>query len=432
MRKAILLLFITFLSLSNVFGQSEPAAYVKVANTFRQLYNSNKPDSIYQMFGPEMRQTLTPEQFRTANNQLEAQLGTLTFIEFTNFNAPVATYNANFQKGVLVMRLSLNSSGQVIGLLLQPSRGPENAPANTVINDPSITESSFVHKTSLGTKIGGTLAIPNKAAGKIPVVLIVPGSGPTDRNGNNPMGINSNSYLLLAKELAKNGMASLRYDKRNIGQTLSPAQEKSMRFDDNTDDAIALIDLLHNDPRFSKVIVLGHSEGSLVGMLASEEQPVSGFISVDGAGSRADEILTQQMKTQPPYIANGFKIILDSLKKGKYTDMVDPALYPIARLSIQPYILSWMVNDPVKEIKKLKMPVLIIQGTTDLQVNVSEAEKLKKAKSDAVLDIIPNMNHVMKEAPADQQANLAIYTQPNLPLKPELVTAIVAFIEKLK
>lgn len=246
------------------------------------------------------------------------------------------------------------------------------------------------------------------------------------------MGVNSNSYLLLAKELAKNGIASLRYDKRNIGQVLAPAKEKEMRFEDNSDDAIAMISLLHGDSRFSKIIVLGHSEGSLVGMLASEEQPVSAFISVDGAGSKADEILTEQMKTQPAYIANGFKTILDSLRKGKYTDMVDPALYPIARLSIQPYILSWMTNDPITEIRKLKMPILIIQGTTDLQVNVSEAGKLKKAKSNAELHIIPNMNHMMKDAPADPDANLATYTQPDLPLKPELVTDIVTFINKLK
>jgi pimeloyl-ACP methyl ester carboxylesterase len=430
MRKAILLL-ITLLSLSTVYGQSEPAAYVHAANTFRQFYNSNKPDSIYKIFGPEMRQTLTPEQFRTANEQLKTNLGTLTYIEFVNFNSPVATYKANFQKGALIMRLSLNSANQIVGLLLQPAQNPNATPASTVIDDPAVTETSFKHKTMWGD-ISGTLAVPKNFDGKIPVVLIIPGSGPTDRNGNNPMGISSNSYLLLAKELAKNNIASLRYDKRNIGQTLAPSKEKEMRFEDNSDDAIALIKLLHTDPRFSKIIVLGHSEGSLAGMLASEEQPVNAFISVDGAGSRADEILTEQMKTQPPYIANGFKTILDSLKKGKYTDMVDPALYPIARLSIQPYLLSWMANDPAKEIRKLKMPILIIQGTTDLQVNVSEAEKLKKAKSDAVLDIIPNMNHIMKDAPAEPDANLATYTQPNLPLKPQLVTDIVAFIGKLR
>lgn len=430
MRKAILFL-VTILFVSIAYGQSEPAAYVHAANTFRQFYNSNKPDSIYKIFGPEMRQTLTPEQFRTANDQLKTNLGALDYVEFLNFSSPVATYKANFKKGALIMRLSLNSANQIVGLLLQPIQDPNATPPTTVINDPNVTETSFRHKTIWGD-IPGTLAFPKNFDGKIPVVLIIPGSGPTDRNGNNPMGINSNSYLLLAKELAKNNIASLRYDKRNIGQTLAPSKEKELRFEDNSDDAMALIKLLHADPRFSKIIVLGHSEGSLAGILASEEQPVNAFISVDGAGSRADEILTEQMKTQPPYIANGFKTILDSLKKGKYTDMVDPALYPIARLSIQPYLLSWIANDPIKEIKKLKMPVLIIQGTTDLQVNVAEAEKLKKAKSDAVLDIIPNMNHIMKEAPADPDANLATYTQPDLPLKPQLVTDIVAFIGKLK
>lgn len=188
--------------------------------------------------------------------------------------------------------------------------------------------------------------------------------------------------------------------------------------------------MLSSDERFSRIIILGHSEGSLVGMMASLDEPIKGFISVAGAGDSADKILTEQMKSQPAFISDGFNRMLDSLKRGKTTDNIDPALYFIARPSIQKYLMSWFRYNPQREIRKVKAPVLIIQGTTDLQVTVGDAEKLKKAKSDAILDIIPNMNHVLKEAPADKEKNKATYNEPDLPLKPEFVTAITNFVLK--
>jgi pimeloyl-ACP methyl ester carboxylesterase len=198
------------------------------------------------------------------------------------------------------------------------------------------------------------------------------------------------------------------------------------------EDGVNLINFLTDDERFSRIIILGHSEGSLVGMLSSIDQPVKGFISVAGAGDSADNILTEQMKSQPTHISEGFKRMLDSLKKGKTTDNIDPSLYFIARPGIQKYLMSWFRYDPTRAIKRLKIPILIVQGTTDLQVKVSNAEKLKKAKSDAVLEIIPEMNHVLKEAPADKDKNMATYNEPDLPLKPEFIKAVISFVKKVR
>ena len=124
-----------------------------------------------------------------------------------------------------------------------------------------------------------------------------------------------------------------------------------------------------------------------------------------------------------------FKTLLDSMKRGKTIDNVDPSLWSIARPSIQRYLISWFRYDPTRIIKLLKMPILIIQGNTDLQVSTADADKLKKAKSDAVEVIIPNMNHILKEAPADRDQNLATYNKPDLPLKAELVPELVKFIQ---
>jgi pimeloyl-ACP methyl ester carboxylesterase len=408
--------------------QAQPANYVTAANEFKQFYNSNKPDSIFNMFSPEMKAALPLDKFKSTTEQLKEQLGNLTSTELVKFNQPLVIYKANFEKNVFLLNISLNNQNKITGLLLSPY----TAEVKTIAIDPSLKESPILLKTLSGS-ISGTLTIPAAASGKVPVVLIIAGSGPTDRDGNSPKaGLNGNTYKMLANELGKNGIATVRYDKRLVGQSVSTTKEKELRFEDYVDDAVGVINLLSEDQRFSKVIVLGHSEGSLIGMLSARDQPVNAFISVAGPGRSADIIVTEQMKSQPKYVADNFKTMLDSLKKGKFTENIDPRIYAIARPDIQPYLMSWFRYSPTKEIKKLKIPVLILQGANDIQVPVTDADLLKKAKSDAILTVIPGMNHILKEAPADREQNAVTYTKPDLPLKPELVTAIVNFVKGLK
>ena len=168
-------------------------------------------------------------------------------------------------------------------------------------------------------------------------------------------------------------------------------------------------------------------------MLTVRGQPAKGFISVSGAGRSADVIVTEQIKaTQPSYVFDNFKTMVDSLKKGKFTDKMDPKIYAIAGPDIQPYLMSWFRYDPVTIMKRTKIPTLILQGTTDIQVPVTDAERLKKANSAATYVVVTGMNHILKEAPADRAQNAATYNNPSLPLKPELVNAIVDFVKGLK
>jgi pimeloyl-ACP methyl ester carboxylesterase len=416
---------------------AEPANYVIALNKFKQLYNNNQPDSIYSMFSTEMKAALPQDQFKTSTLQLKQQLGNLVQADFLKYEAPLAYYKATFQKNTFVLNLSVNSQNQFTGLLLKPYQPPaatENTAVatSTIPADPSITESPVSLKTLSGS-ISGTLAMPKNAEGKIPVVLIIAGSGQTDRDGNDlKHGVSANPYKMIANELGKNGYASLRYDKRLVGQSVSSTKESELRFEDYLEDAVNLINMLNDDQRFSKIIILGHSDGSLIGMMAAYDQPVKAFISVAGAGDSADKIMTDQMKSKSQLMSDGFNRMLDSLRRGKTTDNIDPSLYPYARPSIQKYLMSWFRYNPIREIKKIKIPILIVQGTTDLQVTVADAEKLKKAKSDAVLAIIPDMNHVLKEAPADKVKNEATYNQPDLPLKPEFVKAMISFLNKVK
>jgi len=414
-----------------LFAAAEPANYKAALTLFEKFYNLGQPDSISAHFSAAMKAQLSPAQFKETTTQLKAQLGALVITEFTSYSEPLAVYKATFKNGTFLLNISLNSKDEFIGLLLSPY---QQQVTSNAISDPSITESPILLKTLTGT-LSGTLAVPTNSSGKIPVVLIIAGSGPTDRNGNsNQTNLHTDTYKMIAESLGKNGIASLRYDKRLVGQSAGTQKEETLVIDDYTDDAIGFINLLKADQRFSKVVVLGHSEGSLVGILAagSNEENVSAFISVAGAGEPGEKILQEQMKSQPAYMAAGLNRVLDSLRRGRLEKKVDPQLYAIARPSIQMFLMSWCRFDPQKEIKKLKIPILIIQGTTDLQINVSNAEKLKKGASKGTLAIIPGMNHVLKEAPEDRQQNLATYNKPDLPLKPELVTDMVNFIKGLK
>lgn len=412
-----------------LFAQPEPAKYKAAVALFEKFYNLNLPDSISAHFSAAMKAQLPAAQFKQTTTQLKAQLGNLTNAEFSTYNEPLAVYKATFKNGVFLLNISLNNNNEFIGLLLSPY---QEKTAAVAIADPSISESPILLKTLSGT-LSGTVAVPTNASGKMPVVLIIPGSGAIDRNGNNPQAnLNTNMYKQVAESLAKNGIASLRYDKRLVGQSIGTVKEDNLRFDDYSDDAIGFINLLKADQRFSKVIVLGHNEGSLVGIIASgsSEENVSAFISVGGAGEPGEKVLKEQLKSQPSYLSDGMNNVLDSLKRGRINKKVDPQLYYIARPSIQMFLMSWCRFEPQREIKKLKIPILIVQGTTDLQMNVTNAEKLKTRN--ATLAIIPGMNYVLKEAPEDRQQNLATYNKPDLPLKPEFVTSVVGFIKGLK
>lgn len=289
-------------------------------------------------------------------------------------------------------------------------------------------ESEVIIENSV-CKIYGTLMLPYTSNNeKIPVVLIIAGSGPTDRDGNN-IQMKNNSLKFLAQELAKHNIASLRYDKRAVAKSeIENFNEEKLIFDDYVEDAKLWVNFLKRDSRFSEIIIAGHSEGSLIGMIAAEASTTDKYISLNGAGLPADSILKAQLYTNAPQYYAQSVTLIDSLKQGKLIKNYPPALYSLFRPSIQPYLISWMKYEPKTEIAKLKIPVLIIQGNTDIQMTTENAYLLSEAKPEATLKIIENMNHIFKESSIEYNANIATYYQPNLPVKAELVDIIVEFI----
>ncbi len=286
-------------------------------------------------------------------------------------------------------------------------------------------------ETTSGT-LYGTLQLPADVK-KPRVALIIAGSGPTDRDGNAPMmGGRNDSLRMLAAALADAGFASVRYDKRGIAasQAAGPA-EAALRFDMYVDDATAWLVKLQQDGRFASTAVIGHSEGSLIGMLAAPRGGAAAFVSIAGAADAAGTILRKQLAGKlPPELAVESERILAALERGDTVDQVTPALNVLYRPSVQPYLVSWLKYVPAERIAALRMPVLVAQGTTDIQVGTDQAHALKAAQPKATLAIVEGMNHVLKQVPADPARQLASYGDPALPVDPALVRAIVAFLKQ--
>ena len=275
---------------------------------------------------------------------------------------------------------------------------------------------------------GGTLYGRAMGKNKDLVVLLVAGSGPTDMDGNTGLISGRNdSLLLLAKGLDGEGFSTFRYDKRTAGKSAKTFDlDVQMEFDTFVRDCVAVINYL-KDQGYKNVVVAGHSKGSLVGMLAAEEAPVAGLISLAGTGVPIDVTLEKQLLTQPA--ADSLEIqVLRGLREGKIdTSLPRDHMFSSSQ---QAFLLSWMAYDPGALIAKLDIPVLVVHGDADIQVDMADFLPLQAGAGAEASRVIPEMNHVFKEIndPGDQMAS---YSDPSYPLHPQLIPALVEYLHNL-
>ena len=260
------------------------------------------------------------------------------------------------------------------------------------------------------------------------MVILIPGSGPTDRNGNQSF-MKNDMLKKLAESLANTGIASFRYDKRIVKQIRKKKIDKTIMFDDFVTDAKSIISYF--EPKFETIVVAGHSQGSLVGLLALEGG-VSGFISLAGAGKSIDQILIEQISKTAPMFLEDSKRVLAVLKEEKTTEDFPAALTSIFNLDIQPFMSSWIKYNPAEIIKNHNIPSLIINGDKDLQVSVEEANLLYTAAQNGALLIVENMNHVLVKIEGDELENMKSYNDTSLEIAKDVETSIFNFIENLK
>src|SRR6056297_1801768 len=262
-----------------------------------------------------------------------------------------------------------------------------------------------------------------------PLVIFIAGSGPTDLNGNSAMTQN-NSLLYLSDSMVKKGIATLRFDKRGIAKSAYPGfKEKDLTINRYAKDLISIVQYAKKEKGYQDIYLLGHSEGSLISLIALQQIDAKGFISLAGAGSPADEIIKGQLKPKlPEALYSNVEKIIDSLKQGHRVKNISPQLYNLFRPSVQPYLISWFKYDPARLIQKIDCRALIVNGTKDIQVGTEEAEELAKASGKAKLVQIKNMNHVLKTIEGGQSENIQAYSNPDLPVNQKLVRTIFDFI----
>jgi uncharacterized protein len=279
----------------------------------------------------------------------------------------------------------------------------------------------------------GTMLAP--AAGMGPVVLIIPGSGPTDRDGNNPAGVLAAPYRLLAEGLIAHGVTTVRIDKRGMfGSASATTDANAVTIADYVTDVHAWTTVIRQRTHASCIWLLGHSEGGLVAMaVANNQQDVCGLILVSAAGRPMGEVIRDQIAANPanaPLLGRALPAI-DTLEAGKRVDTANmpPALLRLFRPQVQGFLISAFSYDPSHLLKGYPKPVLIIQGLRDLQVHEADAHILKEADPQATVVLLADVNHVLKSvASDDRSANIATYTDASLPLAPGVLVAIDDFL----
>lgn len=276
--------------------------------------------------------------------------------------------------------------------------------------------------------IYGILTIP-KGEGPFPVALIIQGAGAINRDGNNRTESLTNNHLkMLGNALGNAGIATIRYDKRGIGKSSKIVEKPDdLIFEDYIEDAILWMEKIKSDDRFNKYYIIGHGEGGLVGAATAKEVELDGFISIAAPGIALHETLIKQLETRQGNVTERNLEIINELRKGNTVSISPKESGGVFTPSSQPYLISLFKHEPQKIIREIEEPILIIQGDNDLQATIKDARLLHEA-AESELVIIKGMNHILKECPWDDRANVATYSKPKLPLHESLIDEVVGFV----
>ena len=259
--------------------------------------------------------------------------------------------------------------------------------------------------------------------------IIISGSGPTDRDGNNTS-LKSDYLKMLAEGLFENGVSSYRYDKRGVGNSIGNIQSgNDIKFIDYINDVVSIINHFKDIKEYKQIVVIGHSEGALIGMIASRLIADS-FISISGAGEDYLTLIQRQLSIQPPYVKSMSDPIIEKLKNKELVDSVPPLLNSLFNPDNQRFLIDANRYKPVEEISKLDIPVLIVQGSNDIQIEIKDAQLLHNAAKKSRIEIIQGMNHVFRQAPENRLLNMQTYGNPELSIDDSLVNLIVDFLDE--
>ncbi|MEM9827509.1 MAG: alpha/beta fold hydrolase [Planctomycetota bacterium] len=438
-------LMLTTVAFNPVAAQPAPEQTAKqtLADTVLDELCEQKWDALTKRFSPEVKAGLPTDKLKSIINGLTFVTGKFQSkgpIKTLTTKPLTVEATAYHERQAIVYRITFDDKQNIAGFFLRPAPLPKNLKNDSDASNHTGTAKSGGAKTDTrgesdvsipreGVDVVGTLRMPEKlAAGTCPLVLFHSGSGPTDRNGNSAMTQND-AIRKLAIALADAGIASVRFDKRGSGNTPVVGREADFVPQVMVDDYNAWIELYAKDSRFTKIVLVGHSEGAHVALRAGRNRAVDSVVSIAGSGRPIDELLRQQLKGKVPGdVYDQADQILTQLKQGKTVDEVPPILASVLRPSVQPFLMDFITGPPEPDAAALTKPLLIVQGDRDIQVSVDDAKRLDKAAPRSKRVIITGMNHVLVDIPSPDK-QLASYNDPTLPLSPQLVPTLVEFIK---
>ncbi|MFZ4615542.1 MAG: alpha/beta hydrolase [Rectinemataceae bacterium] len=321
-------------------------------------------------------------------------------------------------------------------------RGTLMMPAGAAAAGAAAAGAAAAGAAAAGAAAAGAAAAGAAAAagrGGFHLAIFVPGSGSTDRDGNNYQvpGMND-STLQLALALASRGIASFRYDKRGVGESWALAPEESrLRFDDYIEDLRAVLARLAKEPGFSGISLVGHSEGSLVAaatlaaavslpVLPWERQPDLVVLATGSTSAR--DTFAKAIETSPVELVDEGRAILDAMLSGRTWPVPSEYFAEVFRPSFQPYLSSWLRYDLRTELPGIRGRILLVEGDRDMQVDIGNFLGLAAARADAAAVVVRGMNHVLKEVPAEVDLNYAAFSDPSFALSSDLVETLVSFM----
>lgn len=296
---------------------------------------------------------------------------------------------------------------------------PPRTPPAGVIEEPIAVDRG-------GFKLRGVLWRPASAKAKPPLALVLAGSGPTDRDGNQ-RGLYTDCYRMLAEALARAGVATLRFDKRGVG-TSDPVKENGVTIDDFVDDAAAMLAEVRRGGRFGRLTVIGHSEGGFIALKLAAKAPPDALVLLAAPGRPLWQVIDEQLAASGQRSAAADEIMA-ALRSGKPVRAYPPELKPLFRPSVEPFLRSVLAVDPAALLGRLTLPVTIVQGESDVQITVGDARRLAAARKDALLVLLPRVNHVLKEE-AEAKLPQSSYLDPTRPLGPGVAEAVRAGIAR--
>jgi pimeloyl-ACP methyl ester carboxylesterase len=280
-----------------------------------------------------------------------------------------------------------------------------------------------------GTKLAGDLWLPEKRTDKVPVVIVIAGSGPVDRDGNAGGVLRSDAYRMLAEALAKRGVATIRYDKRGVGESTFGGKLEDLGFDDFVSDAAALVTMARVNDKLGDVYLFGHSEGSLIALEVAATTKVDGIISAAGAGRPVGEVMREQLSRQLD--ADDLKELdgmLAALKAGKHPEPKAASLQRLFRPELAKFMRGLLMTDPRPLARSYKGKLTVVQGDNDVEVTVDkDAKALAAAHPGAKLVVLKDVSHILKHD-AKKGQDQPSYRDPTMPLDPGVVDATMATI----